>query len=88
MSNGYYPDGDTYRRVDDNLVYSILVTIFCCMPFGVPAIVYSAMAQGKNESGDYQGAQRDATHAKNWCLAAFITGLLTLGIFALVNCGG
>ena len=29
----------TTRRVPDYLAVSILVTIFCCLPFGIPAIV-------------------------------------------------
>mgnify|MGYP002408740888 CR=1 FL=1 len=28
-----------YNEFQDHLVSSILVTIFCCLPFGIPAIV-------------------------------------------------
>ena len=37
-----------YQNVETYLVGSILVTIFCCAPFGIPAIVYSAIAERKN----------------------------------------
>lgn len=71
--SGFY--GDNPHHAPDYLAYSILVTIFCCVPFGVPAIVYSAMAKSKMDAGDYAGAQRDAESARNWCIAAFVAGM-------------
>ena len=78
----FYGDGPHY--VPDYLVPSILVTIFCCLPFGIPAIVFSATAKGKLESGDYAGAQRDAEKAKNWCVASFVTGIILVLISLVV----
>lgn len=69
---------------DDYLMPSILVTIFCCLPFGVPAIVFAAMAKGKMDAGDNIGARRDSETAKNWCIAAFVAGLLAV----LISVGG
>ena len=34
------------------LVESILVTIFCCMPFGVVGLVFAAQVNSKFEAGD------------------------------------
>jgi len=76
MSNYYGNEGLNNSDVDDHLVFSILVTIFCCLPFGIPAIVFSALAKGKKEAGDYAGAKRDADKAQNWCIAAVIAGIL------------
>src|SRR6478752_9603334 len=35
---------------------SIVVTFFCCLPLGIPAIVYAAKVDGLKASGDIQGA--------------------------------
>lgn len=71
-NNANYPGEDQ----EDYLVHSILVTIFCCLPLGIPAIVYAALAKGKKEAGDYAGARRDADSARSWCIAAFVVGII------------
>ena len=42
------------------LVESILVTLFCCLPFGVVSIIKSAEVNGKVASGDIDGAKISA----------------------------
>ena len=42
---------------DNKLVWSILVTLFCCLPFGVVAIIKSAEVNSKWNAGDVAGAQ-------------------------------
>ncbi len=75
-----------------NLVLSILVTLFCCMPFGVVAIVYSAMAAGRAGAGDYEGALRASAQAKTWIWLALGRGLAVdlawLAMFALGSTAG
>lgn len=58
------------------LVQSILVTIFCCQIFGIVAIVYSAIAMGKNSSNDFSGAAYAAGKAKMWCWLGFGVGFI------------
>lgn len=69
------------------LVPSILVTIFCCQIFGIVAIVYAAIATGKNSSGDYAGAAEAGGKAKMWMLIGLGIGLvawvLYLGMMAV-----
>ncbi|MFZ3275199.1 MAG: CD225/dispanin family protein, partial [Lutibacter sp.] len=38
------------------LIESILVTIFCCLPFGIVGIVFAAQVNAKFDAGDYEGA--------------------------------
>jgi hypothetical protein len=52
---------------------SIVVTIFCCWPFGIPAIVYSAKVDGLKAGGDLKGARVAAMSARNWCWAAVVS---------------
>ena len=83
--------GETIQRVDGpgviyqdgseaptHLVWSILVTIFCCIPAGIPAIVYYAIAMGKNSSGEYEAARAAAKTAAMWCWISFGIGMLTM----------
>jgi hypothetical protein len=66
--------------VQNYLVFAILATVFCCLPAGIPAIVYAAQVNGKLQVGDVAGAQAASNNAKMWC---FISLGLGLGIIAL-----
>jgi hypothetical protein len=45
------------------LIESILVTIFCCMPFGIVGIVFAAQVNAKFDAGDYEGALKASKEA-------------------------
>jgi len=49
-------------------VWAILCTLFCCLPFGIVAIVYSSQVNGKLQAGDVTGAMDSSRKARNWCL--------------------
>lgn len=78
--SSYYRDNN--NDIPDYLAHSILVTIFCCMPLGIPAIVFSALSKGQREAGNYREARQHSQTAKNWCIAAFVLGL----IFVFTSC--
>lgn len=61
--------------VPNYLAQAILVTIFCCLPFGIPAIVFAAQVNGKLAAGDYEGARASSRKAKTWTWVAFGVGL-------------
>ena len=79
-----YPPGS----VPNYLVQSILVTILCCWPFGIPAIVYAAQVNGKLAVGDYQGAVNSSNNAKMWSWIAFGLGLAVGVLYLLLIVGG
>lgn len=58
------------------LVQSILVTLCCCLPFGIASIVYAAQVDSKWNGGDYAGAMASSDSAKKWCLVALVLGLI------------
>src|SRR6266850_7663212 len=62
--------------VESYLVPAILVTVLCCLPFGIPAIIYAAQVQEKLQRGDITGAQRSAKNAKTWCIVAVAAPLV------------
>lgn len=58
------------------LVESILVTIFCCMPFGIAGIVFASQVNSKFSAGDYEGAIRASKDAKKWMNWGLISGIV------------
>ncbi|MGQ9576977.1 MAG: CD225/dispanin family protein [Thermoguttaceae bacterium] len=75
------------RHVPTYVAQAILCTLFCCLPFGIVALVYAAQVNGMLAVGDYYGAVKASATARTWCWASFITGLATLGLFGLYLLG-
>ena len=61
-------------EVPNYLAQAILATIFCCVPLGIPAIVFAAQVNGKLAAGDYTGAVESSKKAKMWCWISFGAG--------------
>ena len=57
------------------LIEAILVTLFCCLPFGVVGIVFASQVNSKFSIGDYAGAQRASADAGRWVKISFWVGL-------------
>ena len=72
------------------LVESILVTLFCCLPFGIAGIVNAANVSSKFSAGDIEGAERASLQAGKWTKWAFWVGLtgIIIYIIAMVALGG
>jgi hypothetical protein len=70
-------------KPDNYLVWSILTTIFCCLPFGIVSIVYAAKVDGLYNGGDYAGARLASDSAKKWAIIAGIAGLLVASLYSI-----
>jgi Interferon-induced transmembrane protein/GYF domain 2 len=76
----YSPPASQIRPVhsgpapDAYLWQSIVVTILCCWPFGIPAIVYASSVSGKVSAGDMAAAKVASDKAKFWCWMSFWFG--------------
>lgn len=57
------------------LVESILVTLFCCLPFGIAGIVYSSQVNTKYDRGEYAEAELASKEAGKWTKVAFFVGI-------------
>jgi len=76
--------GAPLKRIPNYLAQSILVTLFCCLPLGIPAIVFSAQVNGKIQAGDIQGALESSRKAKMWGWWSFGIGLVGVILYFLV----
>ncbi len=67
------------------LVQAILVTLCCCLPFGIASIVYAAQVNGKYAAGDVEGAYESARKAKMWFWWGLGIGLIVNVLAVLVQ---
>jgi hypothetical protein len=58
-----------------SLAGPILVTLFCCIPFGIVSIVYAAQVNSKASVGDVAGAEESRGKATMWMWLGFGLGL-------------
>ena len=71
-------------HVPNYLVQAILVTIFCCLPFGIVSIVFAAQVNGKLQAGDIAGARQASANARTWARISFGVGLAIVALYALM----
>ena len=74
------------------LVESVLVTIFCCLPFGIVAIVNAANVNSRLAVGDYVGAQEASRNAGKWVkyglIGAVLQVVIPVVLIAVLGAGG
>ncbi|HEX5553787.1 MAG TPA: CD225/dispanin family protein [Chitinophagaceae bacterium] len=67
------------------LVESILVTIFCCLPFGIVGIIFAAQVNSKFDGGDYPGALKASKDAGKWTKIGFFVGIAVIVIGLIIE---
>lgn len=72
----------------NNLVWGILTTLFCCLPFGIVSIVFAAQVNSKWAAGDFNGAQDSANKAKTWAMVAGGVGLAGIILYVILLIAG
>ena len=69
------PPGPKGPFTENWLAEAILVTILCCLPFGVVGIIYAAQVNSKLAAGGTEGAEKARTEAAKWTKIGFWVGL-------------
>lgn len=79
--------GGPAPKIDTWLWQSIVATVLCCLPLGIPGIVFASQAQTEVNNRNYPLAQQKAKQAKTFTLISVGLGLagwlLWVGVFAL-----
>lgn len=68
---------------DNHLVWAILSTCMCCLPFGVVSIVYAAQVESLYWKGRYEEAFDKANKARKWAIASAGAAATVWMIYAL-----
>lgn len=68
-----------------NLVWAILATIFCCLPLGVVAIIYSVKVSQKYQQGDYAAAEHYSEVSAWWCIGTIVGGIILSPFVSLIQ---
>lgn len=79
------PTTPNHKPCPDNyLVYAILTTLFCCLPFGIVGIVKASQVSAKYQAGDYEGAVQASADAKKWSQIALICGIVWVALYFII----
>ena len=70
------------------LVWGILTTILCCLPFGIVSIVYAASVNTKWMAGDVQGAMNASKNAKLWAWVSFAVAIAGIVLWFILMAVG
>lgn len=71
-----------YPCPDTHLVPAIIVTLCCCLPFGIVAIVKSCQVSTLYAQGNYDAALITSADAQKWVIWAVVCGIFSWFIFA------
>ncbi|MBC7979716.1 MAG: CD225/dispanin family protein [Armatimonadetes bacterium] len=72
--------GNYQKQVIPNYLWqSIVVTLFCCMPFGVVGIIYASKVDGLQAWGDIAGANAASRSARTWAIAGAASFVVMVG---------
>lgn len=66
------------------LLESILVTCFCCLPFGIVGIINATKVENLYNNGNYKLALEQSNQAKKWTLWGFFIMLAFWIIYILI----
>lgn len=69
---------------DNYLVWAILTTVLCCLPFGIVSIVKSSQVNTLWWQGRHGEAYAASESAKNWAIASAATSVGVMAVWLLI----
>ena len=70
------PYGARPPMPDTYMVWAVLVTVFCCLPFGIVSIVKASQVSSLYKQGRYQEAVAASEAAKKWAIWSAVAGVV------------
>ncbi len=72
------------QQPNSNLVWGILVTLLCCLPFGIVSIFQASKVSGLWGQGRYAEAQKASDDAKKWAIWGAVAGVIVGIIYGII----
>ena len=90
MSQNWTPPPAGGSATVPNYLVPAIISIFCCWPLAIPAIIFATQVNGKVAAGDIAGAQDASKKAKMFSFIAIGLGValwLIYGIMMILGMG-
>lgn len=72
------------QKPDNGLVWAILSTVFCCLPFGIVAIVKATQVDTYWAAGNFDAANQAAHDARKWSWISAGTAVAIFVIYIMI----
>ncbi len=69
---------------DTYLLWAILTTCLCCLPFGIYAIIKASQVENLFNMGNYEAALKASNEAKKWSIISAVAGIVTTVLYVLL----
>ncbi len=69
---------------DTYLLWAILTTCLCCLPFGIYAIIKASQVENLFNMGNYEAALKASNDAKKWSIISAVAWLIVMVIYVLL----
>lgn len=77
--------GNNEKMPPTYLVWSVVMTVICCLPAGIAAIIFSCQVSSKFFAGDYAGAVKASQRAEIWIIVSFVLGVLANTLYLPIS---
>jgi len=67
-----------------NYMVPAIISIFCCWPLAIPAIIFAVQVNNKVQAGDIAGAQESSKKAKMFSFIAIGLGVVGIVIYVIM----
>jgi len=78
------PSSGAPASVPNYMVPSI-ISLFCCLPLGIVAVIFAARVNGQVQAGDTAGALESSRKAKMFSYIGLILGLIWIAIWIVMT---
>jgi hypothetical protein len=84
MSQNWTPPPAGGSATVPNYMVPAIISIFCCWPLAIPAIIFAAQVNSKVAAGDVAGAQDSSKKAKMFAFIAIGLGVVGIVIYGIM----
>ena len=81
------PYGARPPMPDTYMVWAVLVTVLCCLPFGIVSIVKASQVSSLYYQGNYAEARAASRAARNWAIASAVSSGAIVLVYVAVFFG-